>query len=764
MSSGGLEERVHLLGIRHHGPGSAALVRQALDALDPECVLIEGAPEADELIRFVSSEGMRPPVALLLHAADDANAAVFLPFAEFSPEWQAMLWAVQHSRAVHFCDWPAAVSLALTLASAKEKPEEGANASGRQSDPDPLDQMAEAAGYGDGEAFWNVLIEQYGGRGGNALELFRAIEAAMTEARGIEVLNDADALKQSRREAYMRTRIREAMQDHAGTIAVICGAWHVSALRSEVSVASDKALLKNLPKVKVQATWVPWTDSRLSVFTGYGAGVLSPGWYGHLWGLYTGAGTPSATEFAAVWQAKTAGALRAEGFSAPAASAIEATRLALGLAAMRGLSLPGLVEMRDATLAAMCHGDALPMILLEQKLYIGEQVGAIGDDVPQMPLARDLAAWQKKTRLKTEDIDVEVRVDLRSEAGLLKSTLLHRLTLIEVPWGRLIEAETGRGTFREVWRLRWMPELSVALAEALIYGVTIEQASGNAARERAKGSTSVTEVADLIRAALVADLAEAATDCISCLQALAMRASDLTDLMQAVAPLVRVLRYGTARKLPEEALRALIVSLSAEVNAGVRTGSHGLDEETAAKRVQAMQQYDEAVLLFGDEGLAEGWRVQLGAIVEDTHVAALVAGLSLRRLHDGRHWEMERVGAAFSRQMSGHAPQHSGAFLEGFLSGGAEVILHDSVLLRMVDAWLSEINDQDFVESLPLLRRSLSGFDSVSRRRLMELVKQSRKVVSGEGARVEEEEDNPAFAAALPLLCQILGIRMEKGQ
>jgi len=767
MSAGGPKERVHLLGIRHHGPGSAALVRQALDALDPECVLIEGAPEADELIRFVAAEGMKPPVALLLHAADDANAAVFLPFAEFSPEWQAMRWAVQHSRAVHFCDWPAAVSLALALESAQEKPVEGDSASRRQSDPDPLDEMAEAAGYGDGEAFWNSLIEQYGGRGANALDLFRAIETAMTEARGFAVLNDADALKQSRREAFMRTRLREAMQDHAGTIAVICGAWHVSALRSVVSASSDKALLKNLPKVKVEATWVPWTDSRLSVFTGYGAGVLSPGWYGHLWGLYTGAGDrgsrdSGASEFAAVWQAKTAGTLRAEGFSAPTASAIEAARLALGLAAMRGLSVPGLVEMRDATLAAMCHGDALPMMILEQKLYIGEQVGAIGDDVPQMPLAKDLAAWQKKTRLKADDIDVEVRVDLRSEAGLLKSTLLHRLTLIEVPWGRLIEAEAGRGTFREVWMLRWKPELSVALAEALIYGVTIEQASGNAARERAKASPSVTEVADLIRAALVADLAEAATDCITYLQALAMRASDLTDLMQAVAPLVRVLRYGTARKLPEEALRALIVSLSAEVNAGVRTGSHGLDEETTAKRVQAMQQYDEALRLFGDEGLAQAWRVQLGAMVEDAQVTAALAGLSLRRLHDGRSWEMERVAAAFSRQMSGHAPQHSGAFLEGFMSGGGEVILHDSALLRLVDAWLSEISEQDFVESLPLLRRSLSGFDSVSRRRLMELVKQSRNVVSGEVARVGEG-DNPAFAASLPLLCQILGIRMEKG-
>ena len=152
-----MDERVHLLGIRHHGPGSAALVRRALDALDPECVLIEGPPDADDLIRFVAAEGMKPPVALLLHALDDANAAVFMPFAEFSPEWQAIDWALAHGRPVHFCDWPAAVSLAL----AKEKREaaaEPARAAFAERDPDPLDQMAEAAGYGDGEAFWNALI------------------------------------------------------------------------------------------------------------------------------------------------------------------------------------------------------------------------------------------------------------------------------------------------------------------------------------------------------------------------------------------------------------------------------------------------------------------------------------------------------------------------------------------------------------------------------------------------------------------------------
>ena len=36
---------VHLLGIRHHGPGSARHVREALEELGPDIILIEGPPE-----------------------------------------------------------------------------------------------------------------------------------------------------------------------------------------------------------------------------------------------------------------------------------------------------------------------------------------------------------------------------------------------------------------------------------------------------------------------------------------------------------------------------------------------------------------------------------------------------------------------------------------------------------------------------------------------------------------------------------------------
>jgi len=91
------------------------------------------------------------------------------------------------------------------------------------------------------------------------------------------------------------------------------------------------------------------------------------------------------------------------------------------------------------------------------------------------------------------------------------------------------------------------------------------------------------------------------------------------------------------------------------------------------------------------------------------------------------------------------------------LSGGSEIVLQDQSLLQLVDAWLCELREEDFIESLPLLRRSFAGFDGVARRRLMDTIAKGPQQDSGLAANQDTEEDG-AFAEALPLLYRILGI------
>jgi hypothetical protein len=750
-----MDERLHLFGVRHHGPGSAASLVAALDRLDPAAVLIEGPSDTNDLLQHAALPGMQPPIALLVHSADEPGLASFFPFAVFSPEWRALIWALKRGRPARFIDWPAASALALRKQRAPASEEPPAENDGEAQAPpvDPLDAIAQASGHSDGEAFWNALVESVGG----SPDVFPIIETAMTELRGA---NGAAATQRSAddgpREAFMRLEIRQALKDSDRAIAVVTGAWHVPALRTARPIAEDRALIRGLPKLKTVAAWVPWTETRLAAASGYGAGVVSPGWYGHLWSLNDTAGAlPAAAQLAATWQAKVAALLRAQDQPANTASVIESVRLSIALASLRGHAMPGLAEMRDATLAALCHGEEAPFRIIEQRLIIGDRVGRIDDAVPQMPLAVDLARWQRKTRLVPEALESEIAVDLRTEAGLIKSILLHRLDLIAVPWGRLIDAQSGRGTFRETWRLAWAPEFSVRLAEALVHGPTIEQAAANAAVARATKATALVELTDLVRRCLLADLSDAAQTCTAQLQAAAVNSTDLPGLAEAVPPLVAILRYGTARNIPEESIILLTRTLAVEVIAGATMASRNLDDEAAERLRRALAAFDAALELFGDSALIEDWCRTLHLLASDPGAAALVAGLAARRLYERSAASADATAATLARALSpANPPKSAGGFLTGFIGESAEVILHDATLFRIVDEWMLAPAEDEFLEILPMLRRAFATFGAVGRRRLLEQIGRGPARPIG----VETSIDEEAFATALPLLRLILGI------
>src|SRR5690606_14962432 len=154
------------------------------------------------------------------------------------------------------------------------------------------------------------------------------------------------------------------------------------------------------PAVTVESAWVPWTYGRLANRTGYGAGITSPGWYHHLWEMGQAGVTP--TEISTHWLSKVANLLREERFDVSAGHLIEAVRLAEALAAMRGLSLPGLAELNEATQTVVCFGDAAPMQLIQERLIVSERMGSVPPGSPMVPLQRDLQQLQKRLRLRPE--------------------------------------------------------------------------------------------------------------------------------------------------------------------------------------------------------------------------------------------------------------------------------------------------------------------------------------------------------------------------
>ena len=109
------QNQIHYFGIRHHGPGSTKRLVAALNKLQPVKILIEGPADCSELLPFLAHKNMQPPVALLAFVADEAAVSFYYPFADFSPEYQACLWAVKNNIEPVFIDIPAAIQLAQIL-------------------------------------------------------------------------------------------------------------------------------------------------------------------------------------------------------------------------------------------------------------------------------------------------------------------------------------------------------------------------------------------------------------------------------------------------------------------------------------------------------------------------------------------------------------------------------------------------------------------------------------------------------------------------
>lgn len=237
---------VSLFGIRHHGPGSARRLVEALNALQPSAVLIEGPADASDLLPMLADPQMVTPVALLTYAEDDPANASFFPFATYSPEYQAALWAVKHGAAARFIDLPAADRLG---AASGEIEDDRTTADEDPISRDPIGVLAIAAGYDDGESWWSDVIEENPAPG----PVFAAVADAMAALRAETTRLPS---REAAREAHMRIEIAKAAKEASGPVAVVCGAWHVPALAERRPLSADRELLKTRPrtKTKIKAT------------------------------------------------------------------------------------------------------------------------------------------------------------------------------------------------------------------------------------------------------------------------------------------------------------------------------------------------------------------------------------------------------------------------------------------------------------------------------------------------------------------------------
>lgn len=785
------QSTLKIFGIRHHGPGSARSLLRSLQTLNPDLLLIEGPPDANDAIALIARAEMQPPVALLLYAPDHLDQAAYYPFAEFSPEWQAMQYGVQNQIPVRFMDLPQSHQMAERLAQQQQQEQPEAIAPkmpvtempvtetpvtktpvtetpAPETPPDPLGWLAAAAGYRDRERWWEHMVEQ---RQDSAALFDGILEAMIALRQEAEAVRPPDPQhpydrREAQREAHMRRTIRQAQKEGFATIAVVCGAWRSPALCEPFPpVKQDNALLKGLPKLKTQATWIPWTYDRLSSHSGYGAGIDSPGWYEHLW---QSSNAPHSPQQSAIrWMTRVARLLREQDLDASSASVIEAVRLAEALAALRNSAMPGLAELNEATRTILCFGDDAPMRLIHQQLIVSDRLGQVPPDTPLIPLQQDLQKLQKRLRLKPEASDKLLTLDLRQALDFERSHLLHRLNLLGIAWGEP-QCSSGKGTFKESWQLRWQPELSLAVIEAGRWGNTVAAAADAYARDRADPAADLPGLTQLLDRVLLAVLPGAIAHLMTQLQAAAAIASDMLHLMQALPPLAQILRYRDVRQTDGAVVSQIVDGLVVRICIGLPGACAALDDDAAATVQEALNTTHSAIKLLQQERHAKAWSAVLLQLCDRSSLHGLIAGRCCRLLLDEGSLTPEETARRLGLALSlANEPAQAAAWVEGFLQGSGLLLLHDDGIWQVLDDWLTGLSADAFTTLLPLLRRTFADFPAPERRQMGDRVRAGPRAVAASAmggwtgtshSSNRDGFDHERADAALPLVAQLLGL------
>ncbi len=750
---------VHILGIRHHGVGSSEMIKTRLEELKPDIILVEGPPEIEEQLKLIGHKDLKPPVAIIVYDEKNLDRYSFYPFAEYSPEWVACEYANAHQIPIKAIDLPAKISYVLsdkeaeqkeTVQDDEEQKESALNGEEqKQLARDPISYLADIAGYPTGEAWWDEQFELVQNR--EAKEHFESITLVMKSLREEGITSSLDQ-ENVLREVYMRHIIRATINEMYQQIVVICGAWHGPELVDiDAKDKADSKLLKSLPKskIKMQCSWIPWTNSRLSRYSGYGAGITAPGWYEHRW--------TQKEDLEISWLTKVATLLRKEGIDVSTAHVMEAYRLAHSLAMLRDHPVISAQDLHDAIKTVICQGDEIIYELIRKHLLIDEKIGSLPEDIPKVPLQQDFEAQVKTLRLKLSAMPKLHNLDLRKPLDLKRSIFFNRLKILGLEWAES-KVVRKKGSFKEAWELTWDPKMVVLLIDKSSFGTTIEFATQGVIRHSLDQKSEISAFVKLIDLCIPAQLFSSMDEVLAKISQLTSISRDTEDIMRSLPRLINISRYGDVRKTDIEQIDHIILRLFNKVSVTLANSCYGLDEDNSNILFNLIADLDRSLKLIEDKDVAARWIQTLEEIVAKDGIHMVIKGCTIRLLFDQQQIDEKELSTLLSYHLSPNNDAIDVAnWIEGFLRGSGLILIYDNRIWNLIYEWVSSVPSEQFIELLPVLRRAFSKFPFGERRQIGEKSKQGLALLETAQSQTSVQEfDHERGVAILPFIQKFL--------
>lgn len=739
------ETKPYIWGIRHLSPAGAYHLRNYLSEVRPRLVLVEGPSDFTELIPDLTGKKVKPPIAVMAYTNQTPILSILYPFAVYSPEYQALLWAKENECECRFIDLPSGVFLGLQdlreqrqqqrlMKREQEKEQEQELEEFVISEETVYTKLDEVSGEDSQETFWEHVLEQSENanayqRGSNEFgKQIRAFSEKSREKK--EKISEPEYYEMAEtilREAYMRRQISDAISAgfRAEEIVVVTGSYHVEGLLSDVPPMSDKEM-KKLPNLSSSHTLMPYSYYRLSEHSGYGAGNKAPAYYELLWESLQ---NPEYATY--IYLSKLAAYQRRHGNPVSSAEVIEAVRLAGALSMLHGYHIPALRDLRDAAVTCMGHGNFSELALAIADTEIGTKIGSLPEGVSQTSIQADFnqkldeLKLSKYKSLTAQDLQLDLREKLTVKSkkaaflDLERSFFLHKLRVLGIAFAALQSTGQERATWAEKWVLRWTPEAEIQIVEAVLKGDTIEQAVSFVLKESMEQQQSIAAAAKAIEESFFCGMPNSVRYATRMLQEMAVDAVSVTELSKTAKSLSTAILYGDIRHLETAALLPILSQLF--LRACLIFPDSCICDDAASKEIAvALEDMNEVVL--NHESLDETrWIAVLLEISSRDDLNTKLSGFAAAILLERGQMDNEELGCEVERRLSKGIPASLGAgWFEGLAMKNHYALIARMSLWEKLSDYLDTLDEEEFKRALLFLRRAFADFSSAEKNDIAE--------------------------------------------
>lgn len=449
------DDGIHWAPIRHHSPACSIYLRQLLDRVQPDAILIEGAVDFNRQLETLLHEQTVPPIALY-------GQNSFYPLYDTSPEWVALRWGRQHNKRLHFIDLPMA-----DKAWQREERDHGGISFLREAylqHSEFIQKLVRTTRCRHGDELWERWFELQ--RFDSPAQFFSRVFDYCTAARltyseqAIADSGDAE------REQFMRGEIARHAKPGQRCV-VVTGGFHSYALLDWHDSSSAKSQSES-------PSWlVRYSEDRLDALSGYNAGMPVPGFYRRL--LQRRSDLPEDEVAAELLLQVLADLHQSPLFrqqmntAAKQAVFYQVTQLQQ----LRGHAWPGLYDVLDGLRSVLIKHDSAgdePLLKQACRLLAGDRLGQVSSDLPPLPLVDEVYGLLKRARFKLEQTTkvtttFNIRQRDHERLALLYQCRFLGLDFAEKTAGPDWEHAVHLHLRSEEWQYAWTPWVEARLVD-----------------------------------------------------------------------------------------------------------------------------------------------------------------------------------------------------------------------------------------------------------------------------------------------------------